>query len=245
MDIITTIRDNEEVSVNLVYDKTRYSIEHVKINDKYVFIIKRNLGERIIKILDNNIGFIVEYDKDNNGCFFVSNYIDDGEKRIYKLSLYYDYYHICDKLILSNEVRINSLNLNDFNIDDYLSFMSLILDGDSIGTRYGSFRFGTSTSMMPYLTFTLDDLANNLEKLNNTNIKYLASELCIEGRSKMTIDELKTNIKNILLTTKTLGSLDINNCLSTSNPESNKLWTVDEFVREYQNKTGKKLERKK
>jgi len=244
MDTITTIRDNDEASVNLVYDKTRYSIEHVKIDNKFVFVIKRILNGRIIKVLDNNIGFIVEYDNGNNGYFFVSSYIDDGEKRSFKLSQYVDYYHLCDELPLINEIRINYLNLSDLNIDDCSAFMSLILDGDIIGTRYGSFRFGTSTSMMPHLTFAFDDLANNLDKLNKANIRFLASELFVEGRHKMTVEELKDKIKEILLTTKTLGSLDINNCLSTENPESNRLWSVDEFVKEYQNKTLKKTRKK-
>ena len=239
MDKILINRDNTEVSIDLQYDKKQYSIEYDQ--DKMIFIIRRLNDNQILKVLDNNIGFIIEYDEDSNSHFFVSSYIESDKKENYKLSQYTDYYHLCDELVLSNEIKVDYLKLNDFNISDNSSFMLLMLDNNA--TRYGRFRFGTSSSMIPSLTFAFNDLASNLDKLSVTNLKFLASELFIEGRSKMAISELKQNIRDLLLTTKTKGTLDINNCLSNNSPESNKLWSVEEFVEKYQNKGSQKVKK--
>ncbi len=235
---------NNEGKIDLKYDCERYSIEYVKNGEQMVLVIKRLIDDQILKIFDDSIGFIVQYDEGNNSHFFVSCCMEDSNKnRQYKLRQYVDYYHLCDELILNEEVSVNAFYLDDFNNVYNSSFMSIVQKNASTKTRYGCFRFGTSTSMMPYLTFALDDLANNMDQLNSTNLKFLASELCIEGRSKMPLDELKEQMKNLLLTTKTIGYVDINNCLSESNPESSRLWTVDEFVEKYQNKTSKKVKK--
>lgn len=242
MDKIIINRDNNEVSIDLQYDKEKYCIEYIQ--EKKAFVIRRLNDGQIIKVLDNNIGFIVEYDEDSNSNFFVSSYTKTEKKENYKLSQYTDYYHLCDELILSNEIEVEHLMLNDFNISDNSAFMSIMQEKNK-ATRYGRFKLGTSSSMIPSLTFSFDDLANNLDKLNIINLKFLASELFIQGRSKMTISELKQNIKELLLTTKTKGTLDINNCFSNTSPDSNKLWSVDEFVEKYQSKGSQKVKKYK
>ena len=102
--------------------------------------------------------------------------------------------------------------------------------------RYGTFRFGTCFSMEPYRTFEFSDLADNIDKLNATNIKILAGSLFIEGRSKKSVKQLRIEIADLLRTTTTNGSTDINKCLSNVHPDSNRLWTVQEFVDKCQNK---------
>ncbi len=226
MDKIKINRNNNEGQIDLKYDSEQYNIEYV---------VKRLIDDRVVKIFDDNIGFIFQYDEGKNSHFFVSCCVGyDNGNRQYKLRQYIDYYHLCDELILNEEISVNAFYLDDFNIGYDSSFMSIVQGSSSNSTRYGCFRFGDSTSMMPYLTFSLNDLANNIDKLNSTNLRFLASELFIKGRSKMSIDELREQMKNLLLTTKTIGSIDINNCLSENNPESSRLWTVDEFVEKYQ-----------
>lgn len=241
MNKITINKENNKGQIDLIYDSERYSIEYIKNKEKMVLVIKRLIDNQILKIFDDNIGFIVQYDEDNNSYFFISYCVDNNSQ--YRLRQYIDYYHLCDELILNKEVSISEFYLEDFNTVYNQSFMSIIQKNASNRTRYGCFRFGPSTSMMPYLTFALDDLANNIDQLNTTNLKFLAGELHIEGRNKMLIDELKEQMKNLLLTTKTIGSIDINNCLSESNPESSRLWTVDEFVEKYQDKNYKKVKK--
>lgn len=100
--------------------------------------------------------------------------------------------------------------------------------------RYGCFCFGKSTSLTPYRTFEFSELADNVDKLNKTNLKHLASALNVPNRSKKDVGQLIIDCRNILRTTTSRGSENINDCLSDSHPESNRLWTVDEFVSKYQ-----------
>lgn len=242
MDKIILNTSNDDGQIDLEYDSEKYSIECIEKEEKRVFIIKRLIDERVVKTFDDNIGFIVQSDEDKNSHFFVSCCSEDDNEQ-YKLRQYVDYYHLCDELVLNAEVNISAFYLSDFYTVYNGPFMSVVQESANNSTRYGCFRFGTSTSMMPALTFALDDLANNLDQLNSKNLKFLASELYIEGRSKMSIDELKEQIKELLLTTKTIGSIDINNCLSESSEESSRLWTVAEFVEKFQEKSSNKVKK--
>lgn len=97
--------------------------------------------------------------------------------------------------------------------------------------RYGCFRLGSSNGDIPYHIFELGDIANNIDKLTTKEIKALAGDLFVEGRSKKKISELKTDIIKEL-NSGTRGSENLEDCIGSS-PNLQKVITIDEFVATY------------
>ena len=73
--------------------------------------------------------------------------------------------------------------------------------------------------------------ANNIDKLTTKEIKALAGDLFIEGRSKKKVSELKTDIIKEL-NSGTRGSENLEDCIGSS-PNLQKVITIDEFVATY------------
>lgn len=80
-------KDRQEIT--LKYDKERYDIEYVK--EQGVFILRRLADNKVVKIFGDNIGFIVQCDKDEQINFMVAEYSkDESGTEITKLQHYVD-----------------------------------------------------------------------------------------------------------------------------------------------------------
>lgn len=107
-------KGNSSRDIDIEYDETRYSIEHVKAEGK--ILLKRLSNSKVIKIFDDHLGFIVQVDKDGETHFLVSSYGRAQEYDI-KFQHYIDYKYK-DILELKADFENDCIALSKIRITD-------------------------------------------------------------------------------------------------------------------------------
>lgn len=95
---------DENTTIDLEYDKEKYSMEYVKTKD--MIILRRLKDNQILKIFSDKIGFIVQCDIDQQINFLVSEYSDTNQS---KFKHYIDD-NSSNSLYLKNEFDCNSVS---------------------------------------------------------------------------------------------------------------------------------------
>lgn len=113
--------------IDIEFDEKRYSIEYFKAEGK--ILLKRLSDNKIIKIFDDHLGFIVQVDNDNKTHFLVSSY---GKTQLDNIKLeHYVDYEYNDKLELYTKFENDSIALSKIRLLDNV----FIVEKDSSGAN--------------------------------------------------------------------------------------------------------------
>lgn len=113
MEKIKFKKGNNYCDIDIEYDEKRYNVEYVQ--EEGVILLRRLSDNKVIKIFSDNIGFLVQVDKDNKTHFLVSNYKTDNEE--IKLKHYIDYKYD-NKLKLVKEFDNSYVSLSEIRLSD-------------------------------------------------------------------------------------------------------------------------------
>lgn len=127
MEKIKFKKGNNYCDIDVEYDEKRYNVEYVQ--EEGVILLRRLSDNKVIKIFDDHLGFIVQIDKDNKTHFLVSSY---GKTKLddIKFEHYIDYEY-ADKLELYAEFENNCIALSEICVSDGI----FIVEKDSSGAN--------------------------------------------------------------------------------------------------------------
>jgi len=105
------LKTENRSTINLEYDNTKYDFEHVK--HKGLIILRRLSDNKILDVFSDKVGFIIQYDKDDESNFLMTDYSED--KILFK---HFIDFGKSEVLYLKNKFECGSIHLSDCRIND-------------------------------------------------------------------------------------------------------------------------------